>query len=148
MIRSILSLVVLAGLMGCGGETAKELPKTQPVSGVVTLDGQPLAGAVVTFIPTDATTGVECVGQTDESGKYSPTQTRGSEGVPTGTYKVTISRFLRGGKPIPLDDAGGGTGGVVVESLPPHYSNPSATTQTATVPEGGGTAFDFKLTSK
>ncbi|MCC7420227.1 MAG: carboxypeptidase regulatory-like domain-containing protein [Planctomycetaceae bacterium] len=148
MHRAILALALVTSLVGCGGGAppSKPLPKTEPVTGTVTLDDQPLSGALVTFVPMGDTQGVECSGKTDESGKFTPQQLRGAEGVPAGTYRVYIRRPLRGGKPI-TDDASGAAGGVVVESLPPKYSNPTESKLTATIPPGGG-PVEFKLTSK
>ena len=148
MVRWIVPVLILAIFAGCGGDAPPKtaLPKTEPVTGVVTLDDQPLEGASVTFIPTGTTTGVECVGQTDAAGKYSPKQIRGADGVPAGNYKVVISRQLKGGKPVVPGQAAG-EGGIAVESLPPHYSRAAESKLTATVNAGGGT-IDFKLTSK
>lgn len=149
MLRSCFAVTMMVLLAGCGGGgDAKPLPKTEPVTGTVTLDDQPLEGALVMFIPSGTTKGIECSGQTDASGVYTPKQTRGAEGVPAGTYKVVISRFLSGGKPVtPGSAAEGGAGGVLTESLPPKYSNPGISQLTATVPEGGET-IDFQLTTK
>jgi hypothetical protein len=52
---------------GCGRQPAID---TLPVEGIVTLDGQPLAGATVTFIPVQEGAGVSATGTTDSSGKY------------------------------------------------------------------------------
>lgn len=148
MCRTLLSVAVLVGLWGCNGaDEAVTLPPTVPVSGTVKLDGELIEGAVVTFIPTGGTKGIECVGRTDESGTYSPQQIRGAEGVPPGTYKVVISRYLRNGKPIVDDDPAGGAGGIMIDSLPPKYSNQSMTKLTANV-AADGSAIDFELESK
>lgn len=148
MYRLILPLALVTSLLGCGGgaPASKPLPKTEPVKGTVLLDDKPLSGALVTFVPTGDTKGVECSGKTDESGNFVPQQLRGTEGVPAGTYRVYIRRPLRGGKPI-TDEAPGAAGGVVVESLPPKYSNPTESKLTATINAGGG-PVEFKLTSK
>src|SRR5262249_15423097 len=45
LLRSFVFVFLLIALQGCGGRTYA------PVSGTVTLDGKPLAKAVVTFIP-------------------------------------------------------------------------------------------------
>jgi hypothetical protein len=147
MFRFSLTAVLALGLSGCmgGGGNAKPLPKTEPVTGTVTLDDQPLEGAFVTFIPSGTTPGIECSGQTDSEGVYRPKQTRGEEGVPAGTYKVVVSRFLRDGQPVDPNETGG-AGGALTESLPPKYSNPGSTTLTAKVEEGGG-EIDFQLSS-
>lgn len=145
-----LILIPLLLLAGCGSSEQKpQLPPTVPVTGVVTLDGKPLVAAAVTFYPQEGAAGVECVGVTDEAGKYQLKQIRGGEGAPTGEYKVTISHFVGpGGKPIlmtkdspPPADQG------AVESLPERYSSLTATTLTATVPPEGGN-IDFALKSK
>ncbi len=139
---------LLVGLAGCaGGSTAKPLPPTQPVTGTVTLDDSPLEGALVTFIPTGNTAGVECAGKTDSEGVYVPAQTRGVEGVPAGKYKVVVSRFLRNGQPVDPNDSASAAGGILTESVPHKYSNPAMSTLTAEVQEGGG-EIDFQLTTK
>ena len=148
MCRPFLPLLILVGLLGCGGaDQSQGLPATVPVTGQVTLDGAPIEGAVVTFVPTGKTMGIECVGRTDDTGMYTPKQTRGGEGVPPGTYTVVISRFLRDGKPVTSTAPGAGAMGVLPESLPPKYSDPTVTKLTATVPDEGGT-IDFALESK
>lgn len=148
MYRTFFSAVALVGLWGCTGfDGTPTLPSTVPVSGTVKLDGELIEGAVVTFIPTGDTTGIECIGRTDESGTYTPKQIRGGDGVPPGTYKVVINRFMRNGKPVIEDDPGAGGAGIMVDSLPPKYSNPSSTTLTAKVTEDGN-MIDFELTSK
>jgi hypothetical protein len=62
----VAALTVLAGC-GSGGKTA-------PVSGTVTLDGKPLANALVTFQPIatagKASAGMGSTGVTDGNGKY------------------------------------------------------------------------------
>ena len=147
MRRFSLLVLIVAGLSGCG-ESAPEvkLPPTVPVSGVVKMDGQPLSNATVTFIPQDQKGGPECMGTTDDTGKYTLKQRGGAEGAPVGQHRVLISRMLRGdGSPIPAD--GAGEGGVATETIPPKYSQSDATTLTATVPEGGG-EVNFDLESK
>lgn len=89
------SRVVLAvcGLLavvcaGCGGSG----PKLFPVSGTVTYDGKPLAGASILFIPQG---GRPSIGTTDASGKYT-ISTIGKPGAPAGLYGVTISKTSGG----------------------------------------------------
>lgn len=88
----LLSMVLACVLSGCGGGASYELV---PVSGRVTLDGQPLANARVSFQPArDQTdTGPGSSGVTDAEGKYvlsvaGETETAGA--VP-GKHMVTIS---------------------------------------------------------
>lgn len=96
MSRMLPCLLIIA-LLGCDSGGKKiPLPDTVPVSGVVTLDGKPLETAVVTFSPTGTTKGVDCLGLTDEEGKYKLKQIRGKDGAPQGTYRVFISQMKRG----------------------------------------------------
>ena len=61
-----------AGIMfasvGCG--SGAKTSKTEPVEGVVTLDGAPVADATVTFVPVQEGAGVSATGTTDAEGKY------------------------------------------------------------------------------
>jgi hypothetical protein len=106
----LLGSLGLLTLAGCGGL------KLYPVSGTVTLDGQPLSQSTVSFNP-DTSKGnnhtVSCVGRLDGQGgfKLQTIAVRGSEGgpgAPLGWYKVTLLTGLPGDpeikvKPIYLD---------------------------------------------
>jgi hypothetical protein len=63
-----------------------------PVSGYVTLDGKPLAGAAVQFHPASSG-GRPAVGRTDEEGHFSLTTIKPEDGVLPGTYKVTVTAW-------------------------------------------------------
>jgi hypothetical protein len=76
------ALVVTAG---CGGGA-----KPVKVAGRVTLDDQPLAGATVTFTPTDAGTGHIAAGRTGEDGEFRLTTFSIDDGAVPGDYKVTV----------------------------------------------------------
>ncbi len=67
---------------GCGGGGMA------PVSGKVTLDGQPLANVHVTFMPEGE--GGASFAQTDSNGAYSLTHVSGSTGAVPGIHLVTI----------------------------------------------------------
>lgn len=131
-----LSMVLACALSGCGGGASYELV---PVSGRVTLDGQPLANARVNFQPTrDQTdTGPGSSGVTDAEGKYvlsvaGETETAGA--VP-GKHMVTISANA-GGEP--ASDAAPAAD----RSLPPQASNGSLTFD---VPAEGTDQANFEL---
>lgn len=135
--------VLVVACAGCGG--GPSLPDTVPVSGKVTLNGQPLADASVTFVPTGTTRGDGGFGTTAADGRYELRYLRGGAGVPAGTYRVVISkRAMPDGSPAvegpdvaPIDSP-------AREVLPPKYSHEEYTTLSATVPAGGGT-IDFQL---
>ena len=74
--------------IGCGG------PKMAPVEGVVTLNGQPLVDATVTFTPTQAASDMNLTsfGRTDNEGKYSlETMMEGKRGALVGKHSVRIA---------------------------------------------------------
>lgn len=79
---TIASLALLAPLAGCGGSSAI------PVQGTVTLDGKPIAEAVVTFAP--QAEGEPASGVTDADGKFTLKRREANDGVPVGAYAVTV----------------------------------------------------------
>jgi hypothetical protein len=106
------------------------------VSGKVTLDGQPLAEAVVNFTPTDGKT-KGSTGTTDASGNYTLRYITGYDGAAVGTHTVEIRKV----EIIPI------TGGEEPEYeerqvVPAAYN--SKTELTAEVKPGENT-FDFPL---
>jgi len=121
------------------------MPEGVPVSGTVTLDGKPLPGVNVTFIPVGSTRGDICFGLTDASGKYELNNRYGHSGAPAGEYKVTCTVGGGPGSDAPAEGAPAEPADAST-SLPAHYTSEDATKLKATVPAGGGT-IDFELTS-
>src|SRR5262245_7526088 len=82
---------------GCGGV------KRVPVTGAITLDGQPLQGGVLLFHPDESrgnTARVSCTGPV-KGGRYTlvtsgVTRSDTGEGAPLGWYKVTLINDLPG----------------------------------------------------
>lgn len=95
-----LSLGLAACVMafaGCNGPTVD----TEPVTGVVTLDGEPVEGATVTFVPVDPTKGVSAAGRTDAQGVYKLTamvtgeeQAVAEAGTKPGEYYVGVRKAI------------------------------------------------------
>lgn len=134
---------VLIANLGCRDPN---LPELYPVTGTVTLDGEPLARAGVMFLPRGTTRGNACIGITDENGKYSLTSERdGGEGAPEGEFAVTISKMKEPVGYDPSQPAPAETGND--ETLASQYWDSSKTVLTAKVPKGGGN-IDFPLKSK
>lgn len=81
-------LVLLAGLLvavsGCGGDTLV------PVEGIVTLDGKPVEGATVVFVPDNAP-GRPAQAFTDADGRFQ-LSTVSQRGAQPGTYKVLVTK--------------------------------------------------------
>lgn len=137
--RAVLIGVFWAALgCGSGGE--------QPVTGTVTLDDQPLAGAIVTFYPEGQTPGLGGSGRTGADGKYTLTPSRKGQPVAPGEYRVVIRRPLNpDGSPAdpnvpPIESQ-------ARESLPPVYSEREHSILTAHVTKEQA-VYDFPLKSQ
>ena len=126
-----LSLTAVA-LLGCSRTGGPPLGK---VSGVVTLDGQPLADAIVTFAPA---TGRPSQGMTGSDGRYTLAYTVEQSGAIVGDHVVRISTEGYVERP-------GGAVEQMKERVPPQYNAQS--TLTATV-KAGTNDFPFDLLSK
>lgn len=137
-----LASIVLLSTFGCGsGEF-----DLAPVSGVVTLDGQPVPNARVIFSPQrtgqDAlAAGPASDGATDETGRYTlSSSVDGTRGAVVGAHTVTISTYLA------ESDRSKDTYKVLrQEEIPPKYSEPGALT--FDVPSGGTEDGNFDLQS-
>jgi len=164
--RATLFTAIVSSLFfasGCGG------PKLHPVSGTVTLDGNPVEGAAVTFMSDDGKN--TYAGLTDASGKY--TLYAGEKpGASAGSYKVLVTKpkkvegdmtpgsadYLKQmakatkesatkettGAFNPAMAGGGGSVGPKGD-LPPMYSAATTTPFSATVPPPG--PVDLALTT-
>lgn len=81
--------LALAGLLvgtGCGG--AGKPVKTE---GIITLDGKPVEGATVTFVP-EAGGGPSASGITGSDGVFRLTTRNHNDGALPGDYKVTVEK--------------------------------------------------------
>ncbi|HEY2252860.1 MAG TPA: carboxypeptidase-like regulatory domain-containing protein [Planctomycetaceae bacterium] len=144
--RACLAMVVL--IAGCSEAPAvgPDVGKLVPVSGKVTLDGKPLAGATVNFMPkASAKTGFGATGTTDEAGEYSLEVHIGngktSEGVLPGIYDVTVTKLTKlDGTPVKFNpDQGPMSQGPVKQAVPMKYASVNENGLSYTVPAEGGT---------
>jgi hypothetical protein len=136
--------VVVAGVTlffaGCG----KNPHRLAPVSGKVTMDGNPLANAAVAFLP-DTKPGAKpsptSRGQTDKDGRYTLTSSEERPGAVVGVSKVRISTMRSTG-------GSEGEGGAILarETVPERYN--ARTELTFEVPEEGTDQANFDLQSK
>lgn len=129
--------------LGCNGSEYD----LAPVSGTVTLDGEPVPQARVIFEPQrtgDAAlkAGPSSNAETDEEGRYTlQTTVNEFEGAVVGLHSVTISTFLG------ESDRTQEMGQVLrKEQIPPRYQEPGGLT--FDVPTGGSKSADFELTTK
>ncbi len=149
----LLGLVLgLACVIGCG-DTGADYSKVELISvgGKVTLDGQPLAGAVVTF---DALDGQFAYGLTDAGGAYVLQLDSQKSGCTPGPKTVRISTAR---KIIGLNAAEGegaaevgeanpeASKSAVAEKVPPRYNAKSELKADVSASQK---TFDFALQSK
>ena len=140
----------LALLCGCTSAAVDPFTtvETVPVEGTVTLDGEPVASADVTFVPDGKAQGYGAFGKTDEAGHYVLQLSAGPNSKPgaiPGKYQVRMMQLLNSeGGPLNPADKTQQAGG---DGIPLKYNDPLKPALTAVVPEDGGT-IDFELDSK
>ena len=137
--RTFVFLTAFVGL-GCGG------PRVAPVSGVVTLDGKPLAHASVSFQPISPAKGVNpgagSQGETDDNGAFTLRVVgEGRDGAYVGRHRVEIAKYTRD-RVDPASDRGPPSRNLV----PPKYN--LQTTLTYEVPPGGTDRANFDLSTR
>jgi hypothetical protein len=145
----MLVVVTLSMLLGCSGKSTA--PTTYPITGIVTADGKPVAGALVQYHPvnadyspfaadaraaggqaTTADDGSYMVETTFDMGK---TQVRG---LPAGSYAVTVVKMDAGSGPASLDRP-------PKNVLDPRYAMVDTTPVKATIEPEGQHNFDVPL---
>lgn len=130
------SLCLLSLCVGCGPQAV-----IQPVSGTVTLNGKPLPGAVVRFMPKPQADPqavmMLAMGKTDDQGKYSLEVFEGPPGAVVGVNRVTISTAIEHETEDRL---------IAKERVPPQYNIQSKLE--FDVPAEGTENADFALEGK
>lgn len=130
---------------GCGSG-----PKMVPVSGTVTLDGQPLANALVGFEPIPPPGGetydssVNSSGKTNDKGEYTLSNFKDQPGAIVGKHRVRINCM----PPVvgTGDERRSEAAPPPMDKVPPKYNQ--QTTLEFDVPPGGTKEANFKLTSE
>jgi hypothetical protein len=146
----LLVLPWLATCAGCGNGSG-----LVPVEGTITLDGQPMAGVHVLFdqpeLPPNENKGY--MGKTDEQGHYALRSIDGTEGVPPGSFRVSLTTAVTDpSAPAPAPPPGRSTTPFYPESppppperVPPAYRGGKLS---FTVTEDGTDAANFDLKSR
>lgn len=140
-------LLVFSCISGCD----KAKLATDFVEGTITMDGAPLAGAMVKFAPKGGG-GAYAQGQTDSSGHYKLTAMQGGgagKGTTPGDYVVLFSKMETRQLDKPKESMGGGPPitSETVNVLPKVYNDLKAAKFEAKVVSGKN-KFDFDLDSK
>jgi hypothetical protein len=138
MRRQLLGLLIVSfafcwGSTGCG-----DADRGVPVTGSVTMGGQPQDAARVYFIPSDPTGDMPFIGAaTDASGKFSVK-------LPPGKYAVTLSRKVDKSGKVPgesedptQDFTQLEASGLLRETIPAHYSDSQGTPLSVEIPPEG-----------
>ena len=123
--------------------------KTDLVTGVVKMDGEPLVKATVTFFPVD-NNGSTAVGTTDANGKYTlQTQLGAADaGTTPGDYVVTVSKKVN--EPTGKQEWSESDGKMMditvgKETVPEKFTNKKTSGFTATVVANQANNFDFDV---
>jgi hypothetical protein len=167
--RFVLGAVALfvLSVVGCSGNSFK----TVPVSGTVTLDGEPVAGVEVVFFPkpteSSAVVGPFSTAITDGEGKFTLVTRYGDPGAVVGAHRVTfaygdIDKEAIADADLAEEEAKAEGEGLSAEekaaaraarsqlgkrkAIPARYGEESDVS--IEVPAGGMTNVDFPLTSK
>jgi len=162
---SVAATVALVLVLGCSRGPSR--PKTYPVSGTVTMNGQPVEGARVVFVPKSAAAGAPgsaggaqpqgpqvATGETDAQGRYQLGTFAKGDGAIPGEYLVKVFKY-----PTPTVQTGTGGGDedyrppeegaapppAAKNLLPEKYANENTSGLSFTV-EPKANTFDIQLT--
>jgi hypothetical protein len=134
------AVVLLSFVSGCGsGAPTEDGPPRIPVSGKVSLDGTPIDGGMITFVPKDQN--FRPTGGPIENGEYSVPREKGGN---AGSYLVQITWPRPTGKKVNDPDTGEMVD-VMQESVPKTYN--TASTLEVTLSEDNN-VHNFELKSK
>lgn len=138
--RKSLALGIVVGvstwLPGCGG--AGDAPETVAAKGSVTVDGKPMPGLSVAFVPAS---GKLATAETDEQGNFTLTTNEPGDGAVVGNYSVAINQIQQ------VTDAMPGMEGYQKPKSPPFskkYTDVKTSGLTATV-DADPSKNDFKF---
>ncbi|MDB5338542.1 MAG: hypothetical protein JWN70_4161 [Planctomycetaceae bacterium] len=124
----VMGFVILTGCQGA------DEAKPVPAAGVITLNGEPLAGAYVLFIPE---TGPKASATTDKDGGFDLTTVKDKDGVVPGPCRIAVE------KREPIDQK---NPYVIPKSLiPEKYASVKDSGLTETVGESGENFFSIDL---
>ena len=118
-------------------------PETAPVTGTVTLDGQPLTSGVVTFFPKVA---AAPPGFIQSDGTYRLGTFSSADGALIGKHKVSVT--AGGGTPGVRPDFDSDRPSAAKSAIPARYSNADGSGLEFEVKAGEDNVADFDLVSK
>ena len=134
----LLGLTSLPLLTGCGGGAAS--PDLRAASGNVTLNGNPVEGASISFFPT-VQGGRSATGTTDASGNFKLSSFQKEDGALIGKYNVAITKF----NPNYVMPEPGEEEKEPYNLLPESFGDPGTSGLSAEVTADGENFFEFGL---
>ena len=141
-LRKFLTLGIVVGVStcfaGCGG-APDDAPETVAAKGTVTVDGKPMPGLSVAFIPAS---GKLATGETDDQGNFTLTTNQPGDGAVVGSYSVAVNHI-----PEEVSEAMPGMDGYKKPEPPPFarkYTDAQTSGLTATV-DADPSKNDFKF---
>jgi hypothetical protein len=150
------SCVVLLAA-GCGAAGGKPAPEVVPVEGTVMYNGQPVAGATVSFHHEKAPRVAS--GVTDAEGKFQLSMLEANDGAMPGDNAITVTKVEAGAAPVvpPSDDPAvmaqmyqehlqGTAPKGPKDLLPSKYANQATSGLKETVKQDGENKFVLQLT--
>ncbi|MEX2287438.1 MAG: hypothetical protein WD648_10135 [Planctomycetaceae bacterium] len=149
---TLLLLVLLCLLPGCGGTAKAPVEELVPASGEIQLDGKPAGGVFIRLLPIGETT--KTVGGawavTKDDGTFTVTHWSGKEGITPGSYQITFSKLVKpDGSPLGENDSP-----MMVnakETIAPRWSTPEAdklsVRRRVDIPKEGKDDIKFSITS-
>ena len=139
-------------LIGCGD--APPVETLVPVGGTLMVNGKPLDGVTVTFIPEISKNNRGGSGTTGADGSFTITDlTQNLPGLAAGKYTVAYSRMrLPDGSAPPETKEGvpANPGIIRVETLPAHFQSPDPRSPGSTIdiPAAGNTSLQLQIRAK
>ncbi|MGL4594656.1 MAG: hypothetical protein ACRCUY_08015 [Thermoguttaceae bacterium] len=135
--------VLFAFLFLPGCSSSSPFP-VQSVEGVVTLDGEPVADAVVGFSPASGSEGKPAFARTDANGSFRLTTVQGGafgEGAPEGNYEVSVTkevpeREITQKEMEEMDRTGRSPNIAILSVVPKKYNDTKKSGLTATIVKG------------
>lgn len=160
-IHSLAALVLATSLFccsGCGGGV--DGPPMASASGVVTLDGNPVEGATVSFTPKGK--GTVSLAMTGADGRFKMMTAAGKDGAAVGEHGVTVTLTVMPdlqaqgsaddlATPQAFETSGGTKAPEEQKPLhlvPQKYNSSQTSGLSVTVPDGGASDIKLELTSK
>ena len=134
--------VVLLSSIGCGDQPGTS--PTAPVSGTVTLDGKPLEGVSIAFVPTS---GRPASGITNATGQFTLSTFGNRDGAVLGSHKVVLAEPPDDAQPMP-GEPGWEKWKNRKARFAKKYSDPELSGFSAEVEPGKKNVFTFDMTSQ